>query len=127
MKNISGWLLEHLLNEDGRKNATIRSYKPGETVFRVGDAGDYLAILLSGCIEISKGKQLISVVEPGSMFGEMGIIDHQPRMADAVATRESRIAEMREGQFASLLQATPEFGLAIMRLLTDRVRRKLET
>jgi CRP-like cAMP-binding protein len=93
----------------------------------VGDPGDYLAVLLSGSIEISKGTQLISVVEPGSMFGEMGIIDRQPRVADAVAKRDSRIAELREGQFTSLLQATPEFGLAIMRLLTDRVRRRMET
>jgi CRP-like cAMP-binding protein len=48
-------------------------------------------------------------------------------VADAVAKRDSRIAELREGQFTSLLQATPEFGLAIMRLLTDRVRRRMET
>ena len=127
MKTVSGWLLEQLLIDDGRHKATIRSYQAGETVFRVGDPGDYLAVLLSGCVEISKGTQLISIVEPGSMFGEMGIIDRQPRVADAVAKRDSRIAELREGQFASLLQATPEFGLAIMRQLTDRVRRRMET
>jgi CRP-like cAMP-binding protein len=127
MKNVSGWLLEQLLSDDGRHNATIRSYEPGETVFRVGDAGDYLAVLLSGCVEIRKGTQLISVVEPGSMFGEMGIIDQHPRVADAIAKNPSRIAEIREGQFTNLLRMTPEFGLAIMRLLTDRVRRKMET
>jgi CRP/FNR family transcriptional regulator len=95
--------------------------------FGWGDPGDCLAVLLSGCVEISNGTQLISIVEPGSMFGEMGIIDRPPSIADAAARRDSRIAELREGQFASLMQATPEFGVAIMRLLTDREGRRMET
>lgn len=127
MKTVSGWLLEQLFNDDGRHKATIHNCAAGETVFRVGDPGDYLAVLLSGCIEISKGTQLISMVEPGSMFGEMGIIDRQPRVADAITKRESRVAELHEGQFSSLPQATPAFGLAMMRLLTERVRRRMET
>lgn len=127
MKNVSSWLLQELLDEHNRHQATIRELKPGETVFRVGDPGDYIGVLLRGNIEIRKGDKLISIVEPGSMFGEMGLIDHQPRVADAVAVSHSRIAEIREGQFMSLLETTPHFGLAVMRLLTDRLRRQVDT
>ena len=127
MNNVSVWLLERLLNDNGQHHATIRNYIPGEAIFRVGDAGDYLAVLLSGSVEIRKGAHLISAIEPGSMFGEMGIIDRHPRIADAIAKNNSRIAEIREGQFTSMLRETPEFGLAIMRILSDRLRKKIET
>lgn len=127
MRNVSQWLLGELVRDTQGQRATIVEYQPGETVFRVGDPGDYLAVLLSGSVEIRKGTQVLSIVEPGAMFGEMGIIDHQPRVADAVASDLSRVAQIREGQFMGLLEATPYFGLAVMRLLTDRLRRQLET
>jgi CRP/FNR family transcriptional regulator, cyclic AMP receptor protein len=127
MKNVTSWLLQELMGSEGHQKATIRDCAPGEAIFRVGDPGDYLAVLLTGSIEIRKNDKVISVVEPGCMFGEMGIIDGQPRVADAFAKTQSRIAEVREGQFMSLLQATPYFALAVMRLLTDRFRRQTQT
>jgi CRP-like cAMP-binding protein len=57
----------------------------------------------------------------------MGLIDNQARMADAIATAYSQIAEVREGQFMSLLESTPYFALAIMRLLTDRLRQQTDS
>lgn len=127
MKNVSGWLLEQLVGENGVNHAAMREFAPGELIFRAGDPGDYLAVLLSGSVEIRKNERVLSIVEPGSMFGEMGIIDHQKRVADAYSVSHSRIAEIREGQFKSMLQATPEFALAIMRLLTDRLRHRTES
>ena len=127
MNNVTEWLLQQLLNNEGHQRATVREYAPGESVFRVGDPGDYLAVLLTGSIEIRKGENLIAVIEPGCMFGEMGIIDGQPRVADAYAKTHTRIAQVREGQFMALLEATPYFALAVMRILTDRFRKQTET
>ncbi len=127
MKNVTNWLLQQLMSDAGSQRATIREFASGESIFRVGDPGDYLAVLLVGTIEIRKGERVISVVEPGCMFGEMGLIDGQPRVADAYASSHCRIAEVREGQFMGLLEATPYFGLAVMRLLTDRLRKQVET
>jgi CRP/FNR family transcriptional regulator len=127
MKDVTNWLLAALMNDSGGRNATIRELAPGESVFRLGDPGDYLAVLLAGGVEIRKGDHIISVMEPGGIFGEMGLIDGRPRVADAYAVRHSRIAEVREGQFMSLIEATPYFPIAIMRLLTERLRRQVET
>ncbi|MCF8198774.1 MAG: Crp/Fnr family transcriptional regulator [Sulfuritalea sp.] len=127
MNNVSVWLMEQLLSEQGKHYATMHDYSAGESIFAVGDPGDYLAVLVSGCVEIRKGEKIVSIVDPGSMFGEMGIIDHKPRVASAIAKNQSRVAEIREGQFAGLLRVMPEFGLAVMRSLTDRLRRQLET
>lgn len=127
MNNVSLWLLEKLLGEDGHDYAITREYSAGDCIFSAGDRGDYLAVLLSGRVEIRKGELLLSIVDHGSMFGEMGIIDRRPRIADAYAKSQCRIAEIREGQFNGLLRGTPEFGLAIMRLLTDRIRNQKES
>ena len=127
MKKISSWLMQELLQNDGAQRAPIREYSIGDAIFKVGDPGDYLAVLLSGSIEIRKGSKVLTVIEPGSIFGEMGLIDGQPRMADAFATTSIRVAEVREGQFMALIEKTPYFSLEIMRLLTDRLRRQVET
>ncbi len=127
MKNVSGWLLQKLLSSEGHQRATICEYVPGQAIFRVGDPGDYLAVLLSGSVEIRKGESVISVVEHGGMFGEMGIIDGKPRSADAHARSHCQIAQMRESQFIALIQAAPHFSLAVMRILTERIRQKIDT
>jgi len=127
MKNVSGWLMQKLLGSEGPRHATIREYGPGQSIFRVGDPGDYLAVLLSGSVEIRRGENVIFVVEHGGMFGEMGIIDGRARSADACARSHCRIAEVREGQFIALMEATPHFGLAVMRILTERLRRNIES
>lgn len=127
MKNVSGWLIQKLLSGESQHPATIREYLPGQTIFRVGDPGDYLAVLLSGSVEIRKGESVILTVEHGGLFGEMGIIDGQSRSADASARSHCRIAEVREGQFIALIEATPHFGLAVMRILTERLRGNIES
>lgn len=127
MKNVSTWLMQKLLGSEGHRHATILEFTPGQNIFRVGDPGDYLAVLLSGRVEIRKDDNVIFVVEPGGMFGEMGIIDGRTRSADANAKSHCRIAQVREGQFIALLEATPHFGLAVMRILTERLRHNIDT
>ncbi|MFA6311422.1 MAG: cyclic nucleotide-binding domain-containing protein [Sterolibacterium sp.] len=127
MNNVSSWLLQTLLGSEGRRHATILEFAPGQSIFRVGDPGDYLAVLLSGTVEIRKDDTVIVVVEPGGMFGEMGIIDGRTRSADANARSHCRIAQVREGQFIALMEATPHFGLAVMRILTERLRHNTDT
>ncbi|MEW6163544.1 MAG: cyclic nucleotide-binding domain-containing protein [Pseudomonadota bacterium] len=127
MKSLTSWLLEELLSEKYRPHAVIREYEPGASIFRVGDPGDYLGVLLSGSIEIRKDGKSLSIAEAGAMFGEMGLIDRQPRMADAVAVARCRVIEVREGQFMALLESSPHFSLSVMRLLSDRLRRQVDT
>lgn len=127
MQTVSSWLMQKLLGSEGHRHATICEYAPGQNIFRVGDPGDYLAILLSGSVEIRKGEDVIFVVEHGGMFGEMGLIDGKSRSADANAKSHCRVAQVRESQFITLMEATPHFGLAVMRVLTERLRQNIES
>jgi CRP-like cAMP-binding protein len=127
MSHLTGWLLEELLSERYQKTAAIQEYEKGQCIFRTGDPGDYVGVLLSGMIEIRKGQKSISVGETGSIFGEMGLIDRQPRAADVFASSYCKVMEIREGQFLSLLDKNPQFSLYLMRMLTERIRKQAET
>lgn len=64
------------------------SFLPGETIFREGDAGDKLYVVAEGEVMISKsipgaGEEALSFLERGEFFGEMSLIDKEPRSADA--------------------------------------------
>lgn len=126
MMKLETWLLHELLNNDIYR-PSIKEYGAGEAIFRIGDHGDFLAVLLKGSVDIRKADRVLSIVEPGSVFGEMGLIDGLPRNADAIATTHCRIALIREGQFMSMVGSTPHFALSIMRLFTDRLRRNADS
>jgi CRP-like cAMP-binding protein len=123
MRHIETWQLEQLLESghDGNK-VTLRDYAPGEFIFRNGDRADYLAVVLSGSVEMRRCGSKLSVASAGAIFGEMGLIDDMPRNADAVAVTHCRIATVGEGQFRTLMDQSPRFALSIMRTLTDRLR-----
>lgn len=127
MKNVSAWLVQKLLSKEDQHQSAICQYEAGQCVFRVGDPGDYLAVVLAGSVDILKNGTVISVIEHGGMFGEMALIDAKPRSADAVARSHCRIAQVREGQFLSLIEATPYFSIAVMRILTERLRHNIES
>lgn len=123
MRHIETWQLEQLLesSHDGNK-VTLRDYAPGDFVFRNGDRADYLAIVLSGSVEMRRCGSKLSVATAGAIFGEMGLIDDMPRNADAVALTYCRIATIGESQFHALLGGSPRFAMSIMRMLTDKLR-----
>jgi len=67
-----------------------RRLKPGQEIFREGDPGDAMYVVLEGKVRISKlipgiGEEALAILERGDYFGEMALIDHQPRSADAKA------------------------------------------
>jgi CRP/FNR family cyclic AMP-dependent transcriptional regulator len=67
-----------------------RRLAPGEEIFREGDLGDAMYVLLEGKVRISKqipgvGEEALGILERGDYFGEMALIDRQPRSADAKA------------------------------------------
>jgi len=67
-----------------------KRFRPGEEIFREGDPGDAMYVVLEGKVRISKqiqgvGEEALGILERGDYFGEMALIDRQPRSADAKA------------------------------------------
>jgi CRP-like cAMP-binding protein len=118
MYNIQTWVLSEVL----KYNDIVHDYERGDTVFRKGDAGNFMAVVLRGEVEIREQEQVLNVVGAGSIFGEFALIDHRPRSADAVARTSCSAALINEAHFNRLVERTPTFALAVMRILTDRLR-----
>ncbi len=103
---------------------------PGEMLFRQGDAvpagqGAFYGVLRGGIKASSlrpDGKEaILAVLEAGNWFGEISLIDRQPRTHDATAVGEAEVLALPRAAFDALMRR-PAFALAISRLLAARVR-----
>jgi len=91
----------------------------GERLFREGDEGAEMFIVLSGRIGISvtlsDGKELnFSEIKPGDFFGEMSIIEQLPRSASAVALVETELLSLQASDFIKLIDSAPEAAVKIL-------------
>lgn len=106
-----------------RKEPEVRSCRAGEVIFSEGDAGEQMYAVLEGEIEIRKGGRVLETVGAGGVFGEMALIDREPRSAAAVAKSDCRLAAVNQSRFMLLVQQTPFFALQMMQVLSERLRR----
>ena len=94
----------------------------GEVLFKEGDHGDCLFVLLEGAVEVRVGGATVEQSERGALLGEMALIDRSPRVATVVATEPSRLARVDERRFNFIIQQNPFFARHVMKVLVDRLR-----
>ncbi len=104
-----------------------REYLAGELIFREGDPGGKLYLLIEGTVQVYKsfgepGEQLLSTLPAITYFGEMAILDDAPRSASVVAGTASRVLTLGGGDLKELIVHMPEISFEIFRILTLRVR-----
>lgn len=100
------------------------SFAPGESIFCSGDASNNKMYAVSeGEIEIQLNGRVVEMIGPGGIFGEMGLIDNQPRSANALAKTAAKVVSIDERRFNFLVQNNPFFALQVMRTMTERIRR----
>ena len=107
--------------------ASRRSYKSGAVVFMRGDPGDALYGVAAGSVRISAnsagGKEVsLNVMEPGDAFGEIALLDGQPRTATATTLSATELIIVQRQQFIALLQQQPQLAVHLIELLCKRVR-----
>ena len=95
---------------------------PGDFLFREGESGDKMYVLLEGSAEIMVGDLVVEAAGPGALLGEMALIDNSPRTACVVAKTPCRLAEVDRRRFHFLVQQTPHFATHVMKTLADRLR-----
>jgi len=105
-----------------RKESDTLQLAPGDFLFREGDKGDKMYVLLEGEIDISLGDLVLEAAGPGALIGEMALIDDTPRTANAVAKTACRLAQIDRRRFHFLVQQTPHFATHVMKTLADRLR-----
>lgn len=98
----------------------------GEHVFREGDLGTEMYIIQEGTVAISKTlagvTHQMSTLERGDFFGEMALLEHLPRTADAVAQTDAKLIVINGSRFDEMLRKNPEIAVRIIRKYSQRLR-----
>ena len=110
---------------------TTRAVVRGHVVFSEGDTGDRLFIVLDGKVKISRAaadgrENLLTVLGPGEMFGELSLFDPGPRTATATVVTESTLASLDHDDLRPLLLNEPGMAVQLLRALAQRLRRTNE-
>jgi len=100
----------------------LQHFQAGETVFSAGASGEVMYVLTAGEIELQLDGKVIDTLEPGSILGEMALIDSQVRSTTAIAKSECKLAPVDEKRFLFMVEQTPFFALHVMRVLAERLR-----
>jgi len=97
-------------------------FKAGQTILKEGEVGNTLMVLLEGQIEVQVRGKVVGTFKPFEIFGEMAMIDSQPRSATVIARKNCRLARIDQARFKMLIQKNPEFAMDVMHGLVERMR-----
>ncbi len=116
--------------------ALFTSMKPlrllrGHAVFQEGEPGDRLYVIGSGKVKLGRrsndGREnLLSVLGPGEMFGELSLFDPGPRTATATAVADARLYELSHAELIDWLERYPAVAKHLLEALARRLRRTNE-
>ncbi|MCA1713151.1 MAG: Crp/Fnr family transcriptional regulator [Actinobacteria bacterium] len=107
---------------------TYSDHVRGDTVFSEGEQGDTLYIVLAGKIKVGRkaadGREnMLSVMGPSDMFGELSLFDPGPRTATATVVTDARLASLAHTSLRPWISDRPEIAEQLLRVLARRLRR----
>jgi CRP-like cAMP-binding protein len=112
---------------DLARHAGNRRLVRGDVLFNEGEEPDALYVVLRGRVAIANksfdGREsVVALMEPGDLFGEMGMLDGRPRSAEGRALEPSEVLVLEYGPVRDLLEHHPELLWGVVRMLADRLR-----
>jgi CRP/FNR family transcriptional regulator/CRP/FNR family cyclic AMP-dependent transcriptional regulator len=110
------------------RHAIRRRYPKDAVIFFENEEGDYFFMILEGRIKVTilgdDGREVIlSMLGQGDFFGEMALLDNEPRSATAIAVEESELLSLHRNDFQAVLSDNRSIMGALIRILTARLRR----
>ncbi|QRN96782.1 Crp/Fnr family transcriptional regulator [Archangium violaceum] len=124
-------MFEHLASEELDNLSALlqqRRYSKGEVIFHQGDVGTALFIVRKGEVAIrlssAEGKEVIlALLGRGDAFGELALLDGEPRSTDAVAREETHLLSLHQEDFRRFLSERPQVAMGLLAVLSQMVRR----
>ncbi len=106
----------------------LETVPQGREIVRKGDPADRMYLVASGSANVHEGERSIRTLLPGDAFGEMAMLDHQPRAATITRQRNpARSYRSTREAFGVLVSSRPEVSQAILLVLTANIRSNTET
>ena len=104
--------------------------EPGQVMIREGDVGDWLLLILSGTVDVTKKSELeevsrLAVVRQGAAIGEMSMFDASPRYASCTAIEQVEAGLLTRATIAKLVQEHPKVAAKLLVKLTQLLAQRL--
>jgi len=118
-------LFAHCSQEDFIKLARMVEesvYESGERICGIGEDGDTMYGIIEGKVQVHKGSEQLAALEVGQCFGEMAIIDGQPRSADCTAINRTILLELTREQVFDFCFQKIHVLKGLMRVLVERTQ-----
>jgi len=110
------------------QHARVRSCSRGEVVVYEGEPGESVFAIRRGTLKVSMSDgtgrvTTLGIMGPGEIFGELALLDGQPRSATVTAMTNAKLLVLDRDGFFQLLESTPKAGIAVLGVLAQRIRR----
>ena len=104
-----------------------RRYPKHTTIVEEGLPGDYMYVIREGRVKVTKASEdgrekIMNFLEAGDFFGDMSLLDQAPRTASVKTLEESWLLALSRRDFIQLLRGSPDFSIAVIQELTQRLR-----
>lgn len=97
----------------------------GETIFNKGDLGDSLYIIITGKLRVDDGDHMLNYLGKRDVFGEMALLDAEPRVASVTVVEPSHLLRLNQAPFYELIADRPEVAIGLIRVLTGHLRARV--
>ena len=108
------------------RNSDVVALKSGETLFKRGDPGECMYVVLSGSLRVEDAGVELEQLSSGGIVGELALVDQEPRSATVIAISDCVLSRIDGRRFQFLVQQTPNFSLSVMRVMSRRLKRMTE-
>jgi len=98
------------------------SHPPQHPVVEEGDSGNSLFLIVSGQVKVHIRDQELATLGPKDCFGEMALLDAEPRSATVTSLTELHLLRITQSDFFEILTEKPEISRGIIKTLTQRLR-----
>jgi len=104
------------------RSAQQKSFPAGELIVKEGEFGVAFYLIIEGKAAVSKKGKALAKLGKGNFFGEMALLDNQPRSADVSAEENTRCLVLSAPTFWSLVSSDPKLARALVQELAARIR-----
>jgi len=118
-------LFRTLPSEELAQIAEIAEEQPlsaGDQVFGEGELGDALYLIVEGKVKVHKGDKQLVQLSVRDVFGEMAVLDSEPRSASVTVLDDAVVLKIGRDDFRDILSERPEIAMGVIKVLSSRLR-----
>lgn len=105
--------------------ATETDTSAGENIFEKGDSGDSMYMIASGRVRVHDGNRSLNDLVAGNVFGEMAVLDPEPRSASVTAIEDTQLLRLDQHALYELIDDRPEVARGLLQVLSQHLRNRM--